>query len=78
MKKVWNAIQISADLLKYKTGAINDPLGQTHSPSSSYHYSNLKIVLFCEILNTRMDRRTPCVKIVITISRYGGSATWIN
>ena len=28
--------------------AINDPLGQTHSPASSDHYSRLKFVLFCD------------------------------
>ena len=33
-------------------GAINDPLGQTHSPTSSNHYYHLKPVLFCEILKS--------------------------
>ena len=37
--------------------AINDPLGQTHSPASSDHYFHSKIVLFCEILKSG-DRRT--------------------
>ena len=32
--------------------AINDPLGQTHSPSSSDHYSRLKVVLFSVILKS--------------------------
>ena len=36
---------------------IKDPLGQTHSTSSSDHYSHLKFVLFCEILK-RGDGRT--------------------
>ena len=27
----------------------NDPLGQTHSPANSGHYSHLKVILFCEI-----------------------------
>ena len=36
--------------------AINDPLGQTHSPASSDHYSHLKVVLFCDILKGE-DRR---------------------
>ena len=30
----------------YKTGVINYPLGQTHSPASSNHYFYLKMVLF--------------------------------
>ena len=41
-----------------KTGVINDPLGQTHSPDSSDHYSHLKFVLFSGILksgNGRID-----------------------
>ena len=37
--------------------AINDPLGQTHSPASSDHYSGLKVALFCEILKN-VDGRT--------------------
>ena len=36
---------------------INDPLGQTHSPANSDHYSRLKFVLFCEILKSG-DGRT--------------------
>ena len=34
---------------------INDPLGQIHSPSSSDHYSHLKLVLFSEILKSFSD-----------------------
>ena len=30
----------------YKTGVINDPLCQTHSPSSSDHYFHLKLICF--------------------------------
>ena len=52
--------------------AINDPLGQTHSPASSDH---LKFVLFWEILT---DVHTPFVEIVITTGRDYGSASWIN
>ena len=58
--------------------AINDPLGQTHSPASSDHYSHLKIVLFNEILKRgRTDGRTdgPRAKIGTTAC---GSALWIN
>ena len=36
--------------------AINDPLGQTHSPASNDRYSRLKVVLFREILDKRKDR----------------------
>ena len=36
--------------------AVNDPLGQTHSPTGSNHYSHLKFVLFCEIFEK--SRRT--------------------
>ena len=37
--------------------AINDPLGQTHSPASSDPYSHLKTDLLCEILKSG-DGRT--------------------
>ena len=67
--------------LQEDMSAINDPLGQTHSPASSDHYSHLKVVLFCEILKSpdgRTDGRTPRAKIVITTGRDCGSASWIN
>ena len=32
------------------TGVINDPLGQTHSSTSFYHYFHLKIILCCDIM----------------------------
>ena len=41
-----------------KTDLINDPLGQTHNPAISDHYSHLKVVLFREFLkrgNGRTD-----------------------
>ena len=41
--------------------AINDPLGQTHSPTSSDHYSHMKVRLFSEILKSGDGRMyTPC------------------
>ena len=40
-----------------KTGVINDPLGQTHNPANSDHYSNLKIILFCAILKSGTNGR---------------------
>ena len=47
--------------------ANNDPLGQTHSPALTHHYSHLKMVLFCDILESgdgRTDRQTPRAEIV--------------
>ena len=59
-----------------KTGVVNDPLCQTHSPVSSDHYSHLKIVLFCSIFKIE-DGRT-FVKIMVTTGRVCGSASWIK
>ena len=50
-------------IIMYKACVINDPLGNTIVTASSYHYSHLKVILFCEI------GRTICVKIVITTGR---------
>ena len=50
---------------------INDPLGQTHSPTSSDCYSRLKFVLFCDILKSNTYRRH--AKIVITTCLDCGS-----
>ena len=59
--------------------AINDPLGQSHSPASSDHYSRLKVALFCEIWKVgRTYGQTTCAEIVITTGRDCGSASWIN
>ena len=61
--------------------AINDPLGQIHSLVNSDHYSRLSFVLFCEILKSayvRMYGQIIRAKIVITIGRDCGSASWIN
>ena len=66
--------------LKQNMSAIIDPLGQTHSPASSDHYSHLK-VLFYEILNSgdrRTDGQTPRVKIVITTGHDCGPSSWIK
>ena len=40
-----------------KTSVINDPLGQTHSSTSSEHYFQAMFVLFCDILKSE-DGRT--------------------
>ena len=58
-----------------KRGDINYPLGKTQCPGSSDHYSNLKVVLFCEILKSGDVRLG---KIVITTACDYGSASWIN
>ena len=52
---------------------IDDPLGQTHSPSSSDHYFHAKFVLFWDSMKSTDETR---VKIMITIGR--GSASWIK
>ena len=52
----WNLGKI----LLNKTGVINDPLGQIHSPDSNDRYFHLKIVLFCEILKF-VNGRTDCM-----------------
>ena len=57
--------------------AMNDPLDQTHSPTSSDLYSHLEVVLFLKILKSE-DRPTVRSKIVITTGRDCGSAEWIN
>ena len=48
---------------------INDLLGQTHSPFRCDHYSQLKLVSFCEILK-RIDGRTD-TKFENNIRDYG-------
>ena len=58
-----------------KTDVNNDPLGQTHSPANSDHYSHLKFVLLYEKwvpAYGQKYKRTTCVKMVIN-SRPSGS-----
>ena len=43
---------------------ITDPLGQTHSPANSDHYSHLKVVLLCYVLQSGYGQ-TPRAKIVV-------------
>ena len=58
------------------TRHVCDPLGQTHSPASSDHYSHLKVVLFCAILKSGLtenkyensDHYRPC--LVDQFGRY--------
>ena len=46
------------NLAKQNEQYMHDPLGLTHSPASSDHYSHLNFVLFCEILKSG-DGRVP-------------------
>ena len=61
-------------LYMYKTCVINDPLSQTHSPTSNYNYFQETFVLFWDILEKRMDT---FAKIIINTGRDCGSAEWI-
>ena len=61
-----------------KTCVIIDPLGQTHSLSSSEHCFRLKFVLFWKVgTDGRTNERT-CAETMITTSRDCGSASWIT
>ena len=51
----------------YKTGVINDPLGQTHSPASSHHYCHLKFDFLFEISKVMTD------VWMVTLGRPSGS-----
>ena len=67
---------------KNKTCVINDPLGQTHSPTSSDHYFQATFVLFCDILKSgdgrSEGRAETCTKVMITTCLDCGAAEWIN
>ena len=52
---------------------INDPLCQTHSHASNDHFYYLNWILFWVDCKGRNNRRTTCVKIVITVGRPRGS-----
>ena len=69
--------QLLLQINKYKTGAINDPLGQTHSHASSEHC----FLLFCFSRFEKWGRtngRTTCAKTIIPTGRDFGLAEWIN
>ena len=62
-----------------KTCVINDPLSQTHSPTSSDHYFHTTFVRFAIFWKVGTDVRTViCAKIMITTGWDCGSAEWIN
>ena len=69
------------ETMKYKTGVINDPLGQTHSLSSSKHVFTWNLFYFekwgCTDVRPTYERTT-CAKTVITSGHDCGSAEWIN
>ena len=61
----------------YKTGVINDPLGQTHSHASSEHC----FLLFCLARFEKWGRtygRTTCAETIIPTGRDFGLAEWIK
>ena len=69
--------QIFLDKKSYKTGVINDPLGQTHSlGSSTWTLFSLEICFV--LLDFENYGRTACAKTMITIGSDCGSAEWIN
>ena len=47
---------------KIGTYVINDPLVQTHSPTSSDHYFQAMFVLFCDVLKSGDVRTESCAK----------------
>ena len=65
------------DIIGYKIGVINDPLGQIHSHTSSEHCF---LVFFLDLKsgNGRTDGRTTCAKTMIPTGRDFGLAKWIN
>ena len=78
-QKIYKAKQ---DNSQDKTSVINDPLGQTHNPTSSDLYSHLNIALFCSILKS-WEGWTTWVKIEI-VGQPSGSigspkfGTWMS
>ena len=66
------ALNFYHKIIKYKTGVINDPLGQTHSLVSSDHC----FLFFCFAKKVRTDGRTTCAKIMIPTGC--GLAEWIK
>ena len=59
-----------------KTGAINDPVGQTHSLASSEHCFAWN--LFCFARFWKANGWTTCAKTMITTGRDCGPTEWIN
>ena len=73
LERFYSALSLKTRILnKQYMYAINDPLGQTHRPANSDHYSHLIFVLREFEKWRRTDGRTTCLKIV-TVSRPRGS-----
>ena len=63
----------------YKSGVINDQLGQINKFASNKHCFQLKFVVLLDFEKWgRTYGRTTCVKIIITTCRDCGVAEWIN
>ena len=71
---------IISEAINNKTCVINDPIGQTHSPTNSHHYFHAKFELFyfCDILKSRDVRTEACAKIMIPTGRDCLLSEWIN
>ena len=62
-----------------KIGVINEPLGQTHSPTVMIIIFTRRLFCFAIYWKEGTDVRTEiCVKIMITSGRVCGSAEWIR
>ena len=77
--------EILREIKKNKTGAINDPLGQTHSIASSEHGFHCFVLLdfekwdgFVSLDFEKWDGRTTCAETMIPTGRDCGLAEWIN
>ena len=53
---IWQLIERRSNNNRCKTCVINDPVGQTHSPTSSDHYFQATFVLFFDILRSEDGR----------------------
>ena len=71
-----SSVRLSRKKPRQNIYAINDPLGQTHSPASSNHYSHLQVALFWK-MRTKGRTDTTWEKMINT-GRDCGSASWIK
>ena len=63
----------------YKTGGINDPLGQTHSNAISEHFFCCFVLLYLKSDDGQTDgQRATYAKTIIPTGRDFGLAEWIN
>ena len=85
-----NYYEKSAEMNKYKTGVINDPLDQNHSLASSEHCFLCFVLLYLksgdgrtdgrtdERTDGRTDGRTTCAKAIISTCHVCGLSEWIK